>query len=59
MTVPTDEIRWRNASSGQDTCIDLAHTRDLVRDSKNPSGPTLTVDTDALVAAVKAGTFER
>lgn len=46
-------LRWRNASSGQDTCIDLAHTLHAIRDSKNPTGPTLHVDAAALLGAVK------
>jgi hypothetical protein len=50
-------IRWRKSSrSAQDTaCVELAHTFDVVRDSKNPTGPTLTVNTRGLVAAVKSG----
>ena len=53
----TTAIRWRKSSrSGQDTsCVELAHTGDAVRDSKNPTGPTLTVDTHDLLAAVKTG----
>lgn len=39
MTLP----RWRKAraSSGSNTCVELSHTRDMVRDSKNPEGPRL------------------
>lgn len=53
----TTAIRWRKSSrSGQDTsCVELAHTGDAVRDSKNPTGPTLTVDTHVLLAAIKSG----
>ena len=51
------KTRWRKSShSGQDTeCVELAHTGDAVRDSKNPTGPHLTVGTHQLLAAVKAG----
>jgi hypothetical protein len=51
-------LRWRKArrsggNGGQ--CVELAHTREAVRDSKNPSGPVLNVDAAELVAAVRAG----
>jgi hypothetical protein len=55
MTPPA--TRWRKSShSGQDTnCVELAHTGNSVRDSKNPSGPHLTIGTHGLLAAVKTG----
>lgn len=39
MTLP----RWRKAraSSGSNTCVELDHTKLMVRDSKNPTGPVL------------------
>lgn len=35
---------WRKSSrSNQDSaCVEVAHTLDALRDSKNPTGPTLT-----------------
>lgn len=56
-------LRWRKSSrSGQESsCVELAHTRDRVRDSKNPAGPTLSFDTgrlDAFLSEVKAGRFD-
>lgn len=55
MTVPQDTVRWRNASQGQGSCVDLAHTGNAVRDSKNPDGPTLSVSSwSGLVAFAKA-----
>jgi hypothetical protein len=53
----TDHIRWRKSSrSGANAngCVEFAHTRDTVRDSKNPVGPCLRVDLDGLLALVKA-----
>lgn len=55
-------LRWRKSSrSGGNggSCVELAHTMDRIRDSKNPHGPELTVSVRALVAAVKSGQFQR
>lgn len=53
MTVP--DMRWRKASrSGQDgNCVEIGHTLDAVRDSKNAAGPTLAVDGRAMVEWAK------
>ncbi|OLF11587.1 hypothetical protein BLA60_11615 [Actinophytocola xinjiangensis] len=47
---------WRKSSrsQGANTCVEL-HPAGLVRDSKNPAGPTLSVDLAGLLAAVKTG----
>ena len=52
MTVPH---RWRKSSySGQEgSCVELGHKFDVVRDSKNPDGPTLRGDVRGLLAAIK------
>jgi hypothetical protein len=52
--------RWRKASRSQNTtdCVELAHTLDRLRDSKNAAGPTLRIDTARLVAEIKAGRFD-
>jgi len=52
MTVPH---RWRKSShSGQDgSCVELAHTFEAVRDSKNPDEPELRCDVRGLLAAIK------
>ena len=50
--------RWRKASrSGGEggNCVEVASTLDRVRDSKNPTGPTLRGDIAVFVAAVKDG----
>lgn len=49
-------LRWRKSSySGADNqCIELTYSG-LVRDSKNPDGPKLTVDLPRFVRAVKDG----
>lgn len=52
--------RWRKSShsGGSGDCVELANTG-LVRDSKNPAGPTLSVDLSGLVGAAKAGRLDR
>jgi hypothetical protein len=59
MITTHETTRWRKSSrSGQDTsCVELAHTGAAVRDSKNPTGPILTVPTRHLVAAVQSGSL--
>jgi hypothetical protein len=58
MTPQANRMRWRKSSRSGGTngdCIELAHTRGAMRDSKNPHGPTLTVDLSGILAAIKAG----
>lgn len=52
---------WRKStySGSQSNCVEVVGTLDRVRDSKNPTGPTIRVDLGAFVAAVKAGQFDR
>jgi hypothetical protein len=49
------DIRWRKSTytNANGNCVELAHTRDLLRDSKNP-GPVLDAGVNALLAAIKA-----
>lgn len=51
MTLP----RWRKASrSGSNgSCVELSHTRDMVRDSKNPEGPRLVFGPGAVDKLIK------
>jgi hypothetical protein len=57
MASDLDQACWRKSSrsSGQNgACVELAYTG-AIRDSKNRTGPTLRVDLNVLLAAVKAG----
>ncbi|MFI0465717.1 MULTISPECIES: DUF397 domain-containing protein [Saccharopolyspora] len=55
------ETTWRKSSysANAGTCVELASSLDRIRDSKNPSGPTLRVDVVGFVRAVKNGRFDR
>ena len=52
------DLTWRKSTysggSEDGNCVELA-TQGAVRDSKNPTGPILSVDVTAFVAAVKLG----
>ncbi|MEV5542741.1 DUF397 domain-containing protein [Saccharopolyspora shandongensis] len=52
---------WRKSSRSQNlhTCIELSSPLGLIRDSKDPDGPRLSVDVAGFLRAVKAGRFER
>lgn len=58
-TVSTDRGEWaKSTRSAEETnCVELHRTLTSLRDSKNATGPALTVDAAALIAAVKAGTI--
>jgi hypothetical protein len=53
--------RWRKSSHSQTNgaCVEVCHTLDAVRDSKNPAGPALRVDVAAFLRAVNEGRFDR
>jgi hypothetical protein len=62
MSARQEPIRWRKSgySGGNGgECVELAHTGDAVRDSKNPAGPTLGVKFAGLVSAVRTGQIGR
>jgi len=54
-------VYWRKSSrsSGNGACVEVANTLGAVRDSKNPTGPALTVELARFLAAVKVGRFDR
>lgn len=49
-------MQWRKAkrSDGANTCVEVAQTLGALRDSKNPTGPTIRGSVLALVEQVKA-----
>jgi hypothetical protein len=49
-----NSLRWRKSSytDANGNCVELAHTRNLVRDSKH-RGPVLMVDVSVLLTAIK------
>lgn len=57
------QVRWRKSrrSNSGSTCVEVAHTKTAIRDSKNPEGPTVNT-TEAVFAAfldaVKRGRFD-
>lgn len=62
MAVHNATSYWRKSSysgGGNGACVEIRGTLDAVRDSKNPGGPTLRGDVRALVAAIRAGRFDR
>lgn len=56
------ELGWRKSSyseaNGNSNCMELAPTLDAVRDSKNASGPTLSIrELPEFIRQLKAGLF--
>jgi hypothetical protein len=54
--------RWRKSSytGNQGNCVEVAHTKDAVRDSKNPNGPVLHAEEfPSFLAMVQLGDFDR
>ena len=52
------EVAWRKStfSAGNGQCVEVASTLGAVRDSKNPAGPVLYANLDALITTIKSGT---
>ena len=58
---PEKTAVWSKSSRSGGTggnCVELS-SFGAMRDSKNPTGPTLTVDLDGFLTAVKGGRFDR
>ena len=57
----TDIQDWKKSSRSTETanCVEIANTLGAVRDSKNPSGPALTVPMAGIVAKIKTGHLDR
>ncbi|HWE89652.1 MAG TPA: DUF397 domain-containing protein [Pseudonocardiaceae bacterium] len=50
------DARWRKSSRSNaqgNECVEVAHTLDRVRDSKNPTGSVLRVEVAALLTVLK------
>lgn len=52
---------WRKSSRSENSgaCVEVRHTLDEVRDSKNTSGPSLCVDVPGLTNTLKKGLLNR
>ncbi|GAB3451790.1 DUF397 domain-containing protein [Actinophytocola sediminis] len=52
---PHHDDAWRKArrSNENDSCVEVHPTRAYLRDSKNLTGPTLSVDVGTLVTAIR------
>ncbi|WP_018686640.1 DUF397 domain-containing protein [Actinokineospora enzanensis] len=57
-----DQIRWRRSSYSSGNggeCVEIAHTRDAIRDAKNPGTALVAITVDTLLLAVKSGRLGR
>jgi hypothetical protein len=57
--LPDGRASWRKSSrsTATDTCVELAYSG-MVRDSKNPGGPTLRINLKSFLTAAKVGRFD-
>jgi hypothetical protein len=57
----TDRPTWQKSSRSQNdaNCVEIRHSLDALRDSKNSNGPILRGDVRSLVRNVQAGHFDR
>lgn len=54
-------MEWRKSSFSGDggNCVQVRRDLTALRDSKNPTGPTLTADLTHLVTTIRSGTRSR
>lgn len=52
---------WRKSSKSDSggQCVEVRNDLSAVRDSKNPTGPTLAADLSRLLATVRSGKLDR
>jgi hypothetical protein len=50
------QVRWQKStySGSTSNCVEVAHTKTGIRDSKNPDGPVITTSPAALDRFIKA-----
>ncbi|MPZ80286.1 MAG: DUF397 domain-containing protein [Actinophytocola sp.] len=53
-----DEWRKSSFSDQGNGCVEVVRTLGAVRDSKNPEGPRLALDVQALVSLIKDGHYQ-
>ena len=50
------QVRWKKStySGSTSNCVEVAHTKTAIRDSKNPTGPAIATGRAAFAAFVRA-----
>lgn len=52
---------WRKSSKSEaaGACVEVRNDLSAIRDSKNPTGPTMSADLSRLLTTVKSGKLDR
>lgn len=58
------QVRWKKStySGSQSNCVEVAHTKTAIRDSKHTAGPALVMTSSAIKAfldSVRTGRFDQ